>query len=750
MVSGETPAHHKLLLGIDEIHVKGIPAASPGTVSNNREDHLGYLRRLWLLAVVLLAYGCGGDTIVNTTPVVPPGPAPVPAGNILVRFELQPRLIPNIVTGFRFTGFAADGTAVYGSRTFPKVSEVLLDKVPVTTTRLSIEILVGDQVVGVANVAVTVTEGGTFVIDNVDFSSVEPDAALAIDPSTIVLSLGQQRTVIVVSNPNEANPVDVTTQATLTSSNPAVLRVDGPGQVTALSAGTATLTASFNGQTATSNVTVTNAVITSVTLSPTTSRVMGEFQFELVGTFSDGNTTNLTGVADWLSSAPGVLVVADNGLNSGLATTVSLGTAMVTATFQDLSATQTVTTTGGARLVSANGTNSDGGNDDSGLDNFLTQRQLSTNGRFLVYTSAADDLLPAGSPIVDGNGTEDVYLRDLTTNTNILVSVNAAGTAAGDSFSDEPAITPDGRYVFFHSSATDLTPVAPANPDQIYRRDLVLNTTEIVSLNGDAVPVPGDGNVEGPSVSADGNVVIFSSTASNFPTSGSGSERRIVWRNLTTGEVQVINIDPNGDPADDVGLYTLSGDGRFVAFNAELPPTPGNPVGSLVIYLRDTQLANTFLISTETNGNPLALAELPLIDNGATRVLFFVFGSGQLQTGTYSKNLATGELTFLTPVFATAVSDDGRFAAGVEGNFFFAGVGIPVLVDLQTGAQAPLNVTTEGLVQDDFFGLIGFVTSLPSISGDGRVTEFSSFIPLDPMVTNDNQQVYQVQNPFLP
>jgi WD40-like Beta Propeller Repeat len=58
----------------------------------------------------------------------------------------------------------------------------------------------------------------------------------------------------------------------------------------------------------------------------------------------------------------------------------------------------------------------------------------------------------------DANGTWDVYVRDLTTATTMLVSVDAAGTDAGNGRSTMPTISADGTRIAFLSEADDLGP----------------------------------------------------------------------------------------------------------------------------------------------------------------------------------------------------------------------------------------------------------------------------------------------------
>ena len=73
----------------------------------------------------------------------------------------------------------------------------------------------------------------------------------------------------------------------------------------------------------------------------------------------------------------------------------------------------------------------------------LAPNALSDDGRTLVFTSYADDLVTN-----DFNGTSDVFAGDLTAGTNALVSVGVNGNSAmGSSFS--PALASAGRFVAF-------------------------------------------------------------------------------------------------------------------------------------------------------------------------------------------------------------------------------------------------------------------------------------------------------------
>jgi len=77
---------------------------------------------------------------------------------------------------------------------------------------------------------------------------------------------------------------------------------------------------------------------------------------------------------------------------------------------------------------------------------------LSADGRYVAFSSSASNLVTG-----DTNAYEDVFVRDLTADTTTRVSVSSGGVQA-NGLSTRPAISGDGRYVVFHSDAYNLVP----------------------------------------------------------------------------------------------------------------------------------------------------------------------------------------------------------------------------------------------------------------------------------------------------
>ena len=128
--------------------------------------------------------------------------------------------------------------------------------------------------------------------------------------------------------------------------------------------------------------------------------------------------------------------------------------------------------TGITRMVSVNSSGTAAGNARS------FNPVISGNGQFVVFESYASNLV-AG--ITDSNGLPDVYEWNLQTGKTILVSINRTGTAAGSGTSDQAAVSPDGRFVAFYSTAPDLIANDSNGTSDIFLRDTVSGTTTLVS-----------------------------------------------------------------------------------------------------------------------------------------------------------------------------------------------------------------------------------------------------------------------------
>ena len=172
-------------------------------------------------------------------------------------------------------------------------------------------------------------------------------------------------------------------------------------------------------------------------------------------------------------------------------------------------------------LVSINSSGSGGGNDNS------WPIALSTNGQYVLFESSANNLVSS-----DTNNAPDIFVRNLVNGQTLLVSANTSGRV-GNRDSSGSAMTPDGHYVAFVSSASDLVANDTNGIPDVFLRDLQSGSTVLVSLGARSAG-PAQANTISPDISADGRYVLFSSPGTNLvPNVKTGNE--IYLRDMVAG-----------------------------------------------------------------------------------------------------------------------------------------------------------------------------------------------------------------------
>jgi Tol biopolymer transport system component len=223
--------------------------------------------------------------------------------------------------------------------------------------------------------------------------------------------------------------------------------------------------------------------------------------------------------------------------------------------------------------------------------------EISADGRFVAYQSAATNLVPN-----DTNGVPDVFLYDVATGTTIRVSVDSAGNQGNDDCL-EPALSLDGRFVAIFAYATNLVPGDTNGKPDIFVRDVQAGTTVRASLG--AGGVESDGASRYPSISRDGRFVAFESQGTNLVPSDANGARDVFVRDLVAGTTvraseSAAGVEGDGDSLD----ASISPDGRFVAFESvatNLVPGDGN--GASDVFVKDLQTGAIVRVSVDSSGN---------------------------------------------------------------------------------------------------------------------------------------------------
>jgi len=216
----------------------------------------------------------------------------------------------------------------------------------------------------------------------------------------------------------------------------------------------------------------------------------------------------------------------------------------------------------------------------------LYRPSISADGRFVAFNSSASNLVPG-----DTNNTNDIFVRDLLTNTTTRVSVDPAGNQANSASYGSPSISANGRFVAFTSIASNLVPgdtsKKPDFNDSIFVRDTLANTTVRVSV--DSAGNKGENYSADPFISADGRFVAFESKASNLVPGDTNYSNDIFVRDLLTNTTTRVSVDSAGNQANDLSVNpSISADGRRVAFSSLAANlVPGDTNNTLDVFVSD-------------------------------------------------------------------------------------------------------------------------------------------------------------------
>jgi hypothetical protein len=201
---------------------------------------------------------------------------------------------------------------------------------------------------------------------------------------------------------------------------------------------------------------------------------------------------------------------------------------------------------------------------------------ISADGRWVLFDSLANNLVTG-----DTNLKSDVFVHDRQTGETVRVSVASDGTQGDDTshlFDTHHAISGDGRFVVFSSSADNFAPDSDTNgtfdvfvhdrdldADGIYDEAGAIATIHAsVDSSGDG----GSGQSEHANISDNGRVVVFDSSADDLVPGDTG-QRDVFARDLVADIITRVSVDPAGAQADGSSTDpTVSGGGGTVAFHS--------------------------------------------------------------------------------------------------------------------------------------------------------------------------------------
>ena len=251
---------------------------------------------------------------------------------------------------------------------------------------------------------------------------------------------------------------------------------------------------------------------------------------------------------------------------------------------------------------------------------------ISADGRYVVFESDADNLSTD-----DDDAITNIFVRDLVAATTTLVSrASGAGGAGADDDSLHPDISADGRYVVFESDADNLAPAANPAFANIFVRDLVANTTRLISRSPGPGGPGGDDDSRRPAISDDGNRVAFQSDADNLSAEDNDAVQNIFVRDRGAGTNTLVSraTGVGGAPADDSSdRAEISPSGRYVVFQGRGDNLSADDVDAHTnIFLRDLD-ASTTALASRASGAGGAGADATSFDPTVSDNAHVAFGS---------------------------------------------------------------------------------------------------------------------------
>lgn len=225
---------------------------------------------------------------------------------------------------------------------------------------------------------------------------------------------------------------------------------------------------------------------------------------------------------------------------------------------------------------------------------------LSPNGRFIGWISDATNLVTG-----DTNATFDSFVRDLATGTTRLVSQSTSGQL-GNAPSYEVTVTADGRYAAFWSEASNLVPGDTNGVPDCFVRDLVTGTTERISVGMNGAQADGDSYF--PSITPDGRYVVFTSSSTNLVPNDQNGATDVFRLDRFTGAIELASKTPlgtSGNASSNSDAWGIvSEDGQRVVFHSLATDiVPGDTNGTFDSFVHDFANDITIRVSVSENGS---------------------------------------------------------------------------------------------------------------------------------------------------
>jgi len=305
---------------------------------------------------------------------------------------------------------------------------------------------------------------------------------------------------------------------------------------------------------------------------------------------------------------------------------------------------------------------------------------ISDDGRYVVFSSDANNLTADDLDSDSQDGERDVFRHDRLTGVTELVSKSSSSTETVDRGSKNPDITDSGRYVLFHTGY-GFVPEDMNDDQDFYVKDMDTGSFEWIDFYGDGSELGSSDYDE--RISGDGSFIVFESYNGDLLSTGKiGASRNIWGYDLASNEATLVSA-----PAAD-GSYgsrgsrdpAISDDGRYVAFLTGNDWDDDDDNGDQDIYVRDLQTGEMRWVDFAGDGSDVSddVYNIRISGNGM-QIVFqtrdaLLPGDDNDRADIYGYNLVTDEAMLVS---GPAVDDRGSRAPQISDDgtkvLFFTG-----------------------------------------------------------------------------
>lgn len=331
----------------------------------------------------------------------------------------------------------------------------------------------------------------------------------------------------------------------------------------------------------------------------------------------------------------------------------------------------------------------------------------------VAYNSSSTNLADNG--VIDPDSDSSVYVKDFPATASELIS-RATGGASANSRAHDPSISDNGNIVIFSTDATNLGP--PPDYYGVYSRNRISSTTELVSRST-KYAVQGE-------VSGDGN------TASWFEDTDKAIDgdamRGVFIRTLPSGPIQLVSRPEGSQKIAAVGFYAgnigsqnvLSSDSRYVVLSGSAERYSGTE--SSQVFRRDLMTGSIEVASRKTGaaGELAGYSEGGSISNDGNTIAFLTSSSLVPADTNGEDDVYVRDLIAKTTELASA-NDLGVVGDLASGGGYISGDGKSVVFMSNSsnlgGPGAQNNVYVRDLVANKTY-LVSRATGIAGVAAD--------------------------------